>query len=120
MKRLLTILLTIVLCSTICRSQTNEGQISIYAIVVNEELPQEAVQNLTNRLSRAIATNGYGAIDSIERFVLVASISVTGNDVVPTTPAKVSKKMDVTLMVGDVIENKTFGSCCVSCWNRHK
>ena len=114
MKKFLTLLVLFALFSTASRSQTNEGQTSMYAIVANEDLPKEAVQNLTNKLSRAIAINGYGSLDSIERFVLVANVSVTGNDVVPTTPARISKKMDITLMVGDVVENKTFGSCCLS------
>lgn len=95
-------------------AQTNEGQVSICPVIVNEDIPQEALRNLTNKLTRIIAMNGYGSLDEAERFVLVASVDVTSNDVVPTTPPRVSKKMDITMVIGDVVENKTFGSCCVS------
>lgn len=114
MKKFLILSVFVVLFSTTSYPQINEGQISMYAMVVNEDLPQEAVQNLTNKLLRAISMNGSGSLDSIERFVLVANVTVTSNDVASTTPVRVSKKMDITLIVGDVVENKTFGSCCLS------
>ena len=58
--------------------------------------------------------HGYGSLKEAERFVVVANVDVTSNDVVPATPPRVSKKIDITLTIGDIIENKTFGSCCIS------
>ena len=95
-------------------AQINDGQVSFAPIVNNEDIPDEALKALTNKLSRAIAINGYGTLNNPERFVLVANIDVSQNDIIPSTPPRVSKKMDISMIVGDVIENKTFSSCCVS------
>lgn len=95
-------------------AQTIDGQISLFPLITNEDIPSEALQNLTNRLNRAIALNGYGSYDDAERFILVANVDVVSNDVVPSTPPRVSKKVEISMIIGDVIENKTFGSCCVT------
>lgn len=93
---------------------TDEGRISINAVVSDEGIPAEACRNLENKLTRALVANGYADNGYAERFVLTAKVDITSKDVVPTIPARVSQKMDVTFMVGDVIENKIYSSCTVS------
>jgi len=114
MKKVLMLLALLGLLPISTCSQTNEDQVSMFAVVSNDDLPQEAMQNLTNKLARSIAINGYGSMDKAERFVVVANVDIINNDVIPSTPARVSKKIDITLIIGDVIENKTFGTCCIS------
>jgi len=46
--------------------------------------------------------------------VLTAKVDITQKDISPTTPARISEKMDITLMVGDVIENKLYSSVTLS------
>ena len=95
------------LISTTCYAQT----ISINAQVVDEKIPEEAARNLETKLQNALVQNGYADNGYTERFVLTAKVDITQKDITPTTPARISEKMDITLMVGDVLENKLFASC---------
>ena len=88
----------------------NAQAISINAQVVDEKLPEEAARNLETKLQSALTTNGYADNGYMERFVLTAKVDVTQKDVTPTTPARISEKMDITLIVGDVVENKLYAS----------
>ena len=85
-------------------------QISINAQVVDEKIPVEAARNLETKLQNALTANGYADNGYTERFVLTAKVDITQKDVTPTTPARISEKMDITLMVGDVVENKLYAS----------
>ena len=88
-----------VLISTTCYAQT----LSINAQVVDEKIPEEAARNLETKLQNALVLNGYADNGYTERFVLTAKVDITQKDVTPTTPARISEKMDITLMVGTAI-----------------
>lgn len=105
MKRILLFALSLVLTS-ICYGQN----ISINAQVVDEKIPDEAARQLETKLQSALTANGYADNGYTERFVLTAKVDITQKDVTPTTPARISEKMDITLMVGDVMENKLYAS----------
>lgn len=93
---------------------SDEGRISIRAIMPDGAIPTEACRNLETRMQRMLASQGFGDYGYTERFVLTAKIDVTSKDVVPSTPARVSEKLEVTFMVGDVIENKIYASSTLS------
>ena len=93
---------------------SDEGRISIQAMMPDDVIPMEASKNLTTRMQRMLVSNGYGDNGYVERFVLTAKVDVTSKDVVPSTPARVSEKMEVTFFVGDVVENKLYASCTIS------
>ena len=97
-------------CSTVLFSQnsSDENRISLNAVVTDEVIPSEACRNLENKLTRAIAANGYADNGYCDRFVLTAKVDVLSKDIVPSTPARISQKMEVTFMVGDVMENKVY------------
>lgn len=99
-----------VLLATMIRAQ----DISICAQVVDGKIPEEAARQLETKLQSALTANGYADNGYTERFVLTAKVDITQKDVTPTTPARISEKMDITLMVGDVIENKLYASCTLS------
>ncbi len=80
------------------------------AQVVDEKIPDEAARQLETKLQSALTANGYADKGYMERFVLTAKVDITQKDVTPTTPVRISEKMDITLMVGDVVENKLFAS----------
>ena len=108
------------LCAT-CLSFQVEAQtqsagtgISLNAFVPAEWIPAEACRNLENKLTRAIAANSFADNGYVDRFVLTAKVDVLSKDVVPSTPPRVSQKLEVTFMVGDVIENKVYGTATVS------
>lgn len=103
-------------CSVALFSQTlsDESRISLNAVVADEDITAEACKNLENKLTRAIAANGYADNGYCDRFVLTAKVDVLSKDIVPSTPARISQKMEVTFMVGDVMENKVYSTCTVS------
>lgn len=88
--------------------------ISINAQVVDEKIPEEAARQLETKLQSALTQNGYADNGYTERFVLTAKVDITQKDVTPTTPARISEKMDISLMVGDVVENKLYASVTLS------
>ena len=98
-----------VLFAGICHAQN----ISIMAQVVDEKIPDEAARQLETKLQSVLTANGYADKGYTERFVLTAKVDITQKDVTPTTPARISEKMDITLMVGDVVENKLFTSVTI-------
>lgn len=93
---------------------SDESRISMCAIVPEGDIPAQAARNLETKLTRAIVANGFADNGYADRFVLTAQVDITSKDVVPSTPPRVSQKMDVTFMVGDVVENKVYSTCTVS------
>lgn len=103
-----------IMISLTINAQSINGQMPLFPIVNPESLPEEALRNLNNKMGNIIASNGYGSCNYAERFVLVANVDVVSNSIAPTNPPKISKAIDITLIVGDIVENKTFASCVVS------
>lgn len=102
-------------CATLhAQKLSDEGRISMNVMVTDEEIPAEACHNLENKLVRAITVNGYADNGYCDRFVLTAKVDILSKDVIPSTPVRISQKLDVTFMVGDVIENKVYSTCTVS------
>lgn len=108
------VLILFMLSMTTFAQSTDEGRISIQAIMPDGVIPVEASNNLETRMQRMLVSNGFGDNGYVERFVLTAKVDVTSKDVVPSTPARISEKMDVTFFVGDVVENKLYASCTMS------
>lgn len=83
---------------------------SVKVLIPQENIPNEAKQQLISKLTQ-IATN-YGMVDNglADRFVLTADVLVSTKDIVPSTPPRVSQKLDIILYVGDVVEDKIFSS----------
>lgn len=92
----------------------DEARISIRAVVADGQIPAEAAACLQTKMQQALTANGCADLSCTERFVLTAKATITQKDVVPITPARVSQKIDLTFMVGDVVENKIYESCTVS------
>ena len=90
---------------------SDEYKVSINALVADENIPEEATRNLENKLRRALTINGIADNGYAERFVLTAKVDIISKDIAPTTPPRISQKMELTLMVGDVVENKVYESC---------
>lgn len=109
MKRTILTISSIILAA-ICYAQN----ISISAQVVDEKIPEEAARQLETKLQNVLISNGFVNNGYIERYVLTAKVDIIQKDITPTTPARISEQMDVTLMVGDVIENKLFSSVTLS------
>lgn len=109
MKRIVLYIIGVVLAS-VCHAQN----ISINAQVVDEKIPEEAARQLETKLQALLTANGYADNGYTERFVLTAKVDITQKDVTPTTPSRISEKMDITLMIGDVVENKLYATITLS------
>ena len=100
--------------SVTAAAQEDTSGISLKAVVADDDIPATAIKSIETKLQRALASNGIGDMDYTQRFVLAAKVDVVQNDVMPSNPPKVSKKLDLTLMVGDVIENKIYETCTMA------
>ena len=79
-----------------------------------DEITSEASKHLTNKMKNLILAHGISDEDDNNRFVITSKILVTTKDIVPSTPQRISEKIEFTFMIGDVIENKVFESVSIS------
>lgn len=107
MKRYIAIGLLLFALSCITKGQTN----LLYLSVVQpdrDEIPVEAGKQLERKLTQLLTSNGVSSQDPNNRFVITAKADVTSKDIVASTPQRISEKIDITLIIGDVVENKVF------------
>ena len=87
----------------------NTGSVSIHATVVDDAIPAEAAKNILTKMQRMLTS--CNIIDNgADRFVLTARVNITSKDVAPTTPARIPEKMEITFLVGDIVDNKLYES----------
>lgn len=112
MKRV-TITLIAVLTTFLCWSQNSTDgycKISIGVHLSDKNIPQEAYRLLETKLKQIVSANGLADNDYIERFVITAKANVISKDITPSTPIRISQKVEITFMIGDVSENKLYQS----------
>lgn len=103
----------LLLCLLPCHMQadtTSDGKISYFPIVTGDGLPEQAKKSLTAKMEQAITQNGFGSSDCAERFVMLAKCNVLEKNVAPTTPPRITQTVEVTFILGDVVNNKTYAS----------
>lgn len=116
MKKNTLILVLFCLFASYCNAQQNSDIRKIFIKAVQpqyDNIPEEARMLLENKMNKIILANGLSDNGIFERFVLTAKINIVSKDVTPTAPPKISQKMEVTFFVGDVIENKIYGSTSI-------
>ena len=87
----------------------NTGSVSIHATVIDDAIPAEAAKNILTKMQRMLTS--CNIIDNgADRFVLTARVNITSKDIAPTTPARISEKMEITFLVGDIVDNKLYES----------
>ena len=91
------------------------GRISIHAYVPeSEELPYESHKLLETKLSQIISANGISDNENIVRFILTAKINVISKDIVAGPPQRISQKLDITFILGDIEEDKVYSQLTIS------
>ncbi len=91
------------------------GRIALNVYVSDQvKIPAEAKAQLETKLKQ-IATN-YGMAGTLAnpRFVLTANVSVSTKDIIPGPPQQIAQNLDITLFIGDAIENKVFSNLVIS------
>lgn len=86
------------------------GTISINVFVPEDDMPAEASRMLVTKLNQIVTNYGLADNGLTDRFFLSPEVVVSTKDIVPSNPPKVSQKLDVILMIGDVVDNKLYGS----------
>lgn len=111
MKHFITAIISLLLTTTAFGADNNH--ISFGAFVSNDpaSIPAEAASLLKNRMQRAIAAEGFADNQATGRFALVAKCDVLEKDVAPTTPPRISQKLELSFVVVDLVENKVYGGC---------
>ena len=83
--------------------------ICIHAVVPPRELlPHESAKLLETKLSEIITRNGIADKEYVVRFVLTAKVNVISKDIVVGPPSRISQKLDIVLMLGDIVEDKIY------------
>lgn len=113
MKRILLLLALVLPLAAFCQ-QNDADRISISAVIPDyKDIPAEALQNLEGKLQSLVTAQG-NADRQTDRFLITARVDVTNKDITQTAPPKVSMKMDITFIIGDVLEDKVYGTHTIS------
>ena len=113
MKRILLLLALVLPLAAFCQ-QNDADRISISAVIPDyKDIPAEALQNLEGKLQSLVTAQG-NADRQTDRFLITARVDVTNKDITQTAPPKVSMKMDITFIIGDVVEDKVYGTHTIS------
>lgn len=107
MKR--SIIIGFLLFALSCMVQGQTSQIYISVVLPDRnEIPSEAGKQLERKMIQLLTSNGISSQDANNRFVITAKADITSKDIVASTPQRVSEKIDLTFIVGDMVENKIF------------
>ena len=91
------------------------GRVALYPYVSEKsKLPEEAKTQLEIKLKQIASSYGMACSNTNPRFIITADISITTKDIIAGPPQQVSQNMDITLFVGDAIDNKIFSNIVIS------
>lgn len=114
MKKILFVLSILFCALASAQTEEDQGRISIKALMPDEsDLTTNASSQLETKMQRLLADNGYADDKYAARFIMTAKVDVISKDIAPSTPPRVSEKIDVTFFVGDIIENKVYASVTI-------
>ena len=116
MKRLFLIIFLIPVIIANAQKQNDDlGRICIHAVVPeSESLPYESAKLLESMLSQMITYNGIADNEYGVRFVLTAKVNVISKDIVAGPPVRISQKLNIVLMLGDIVEDKIYSQLTMS------
>jgi hypothetical protein len=120
MKKII-LLFTLIIYSQFVFSQNSNGKSDdIARIAIATFIPSDiggltpaAQDALKSRLDRIVTTNGLGGSNQ-NRFVLTAKVVEMGKEISATTPVIYVFNLDITFIIGDVIEGTLFASQTIS------
>lgn len=107
MKRSIIIGFLLFALSCMVQGQTSHIYISV-VLPDRNEIPSEAGKQLERKIIQLLTSNGISSQDVNNRFIITAKADITSKDIVASTPQRVSEKIDLTFIIGDMVENKIF------------
>jgi len=97
------------LLSHLTAQTTTDVTLCVY-MPQNTEIPEAALQFLENQLHNLATHNGTASLTLCDRFILTAKVDVLNKDVVAGPPQRISQRLNITLQVGDIVNNKLYAS----------
>lgn len=111
MKKLILTCLLGVFCLSML-AQDDAGNVSITAVQPTyENIPDAARANLETKMQRIISECGL-ASSAADRFILTARVDITEKEI--NTAGMIVQRMEITFIVGDVIEEKVYGTTTIN------
>lgn len=118
MKKIITVLVLIVAIATTNKAQVKAddfGRIILNTYLSEKiELPAEAKNLLTTKLTQIASSYGMGGSQANPRFIITANVNVGTKDIIAGPPQMVAQNLDVTLFIGDAISNTIFSNTTLS------
>lgn len=116
MERLNVLIITLLMAVGAFAQQNGDGKVAFFSVVNNQSgtMPKAAVSALESKMQQVVTSDGYGSASRADRFVLVAKPAVITMDIAPTTPPRINQTVEITFVIGDVVENKTYASCSLT------
>jgi hypothetical protein len=74
------------------------------------DMPTEAKKALETKLNQITTNYGMGGSNANSRFIITAVSNIGTKDIVPGPPQKIALNIELTLFIGDAIDNKKFTS----------
>ena len=109
-KIILTCLLGIFSLSIV--AQEDVGRVSISAVQPTyENIPEAARANIESKMQRMISGCGLASSEA-DRFIMTARIDITEKEI--NTAGMIVQRMEITFIVGDVIEEKIYGTTTIN------
>ena len=91
------------------------GRITLNLFLPNKmNIPDEAKRLLETKLNQVCTNNGMGGNSYNPRFIITANVNVGTKDIIPGPPQLIAQNIDITMFIGDAIENKIFSSVTFS------
>lgn len=110
-RRFITAVVSLFMSGAVFAADSDYIALGAYVSNAPATIPAEAASLLCGRMERAIAANGFADNQATCRFALVAKCDVLEKDIAPTTPPRISQKLELAFVVVDLIENKIYGGC---------
>lgn len=110
MKRIIFIALLMTGFLSCTMAQSNADVSLCVYMPKNSEIPEAALQFLENQLENIATENGTADMVICDRFILTAKVDVLQKDIVVGPPQRISQTLNITLQVGDAVDNNLFAS----------
>jgi hypothetical protein len=78
------------------------------------DMPLEAKKALETKLNQISTNYGMNGSNANSRFILTAVTNIGTKDIVPGPPQKIALNIELTLFIGDAIENKKFTNTVIN------
>ncbi len=110
MKKISTILLSLVLSMTLAAQDTQYLPISVQVEAMAEPFPATATVQVKNKLTQLLAKNGIASMDYLNQFFITAFVVPQSKDIVASAPMKISETMEMTLYIADYTNQVVFST----------